>query len=147
MGERLREIIMTLPTAYQILPVYPVGTGPPESKINFLEDESWLDPKFHPLLQLGRDFRRELKPSASMPSVSIFGYGIKTISDVSVERNADGKVERVDYVYDTQGDGSVPEKSAFFPGSEIHPVHQHHGALFVDNDVKMRLKMELLRPY
>ena len=25
--------------------------------------------------------------------------------------------------------------------------HQHHGSLFVDNDVKMRLKLELTRPY
>ncbi len=37
------------------------------------------------------------------------------------------------------------EHSAYLPGSEIHPVHQHHGSLFVDNDVKMRLKLELMR--
>ncbi len=147
MGERLREIIMTYPTAYQILPVYPVGTGQPEAKTNFLEDDRWLEPQYHPLLKLGQDFRSELKPSASIPTVSIFGYGIKTISDVLLKRNAEGKVESVDYLSDTKGDGSVLEVSAFFPGSEIHPVHQHHGALFVDNDVKMRLKMELLRPY
>ncbi len=32
-------------------------------------------------------------------------------------------------------------------GSEIHPVQQYHGSLFVDNDVKMRLKLELTRPF
>ncbi|MFZ1404356.1 MAG: hypothetical protein WAW03_14775 [Anaerolineae bacterium] len=26
---------------------------------------------------------------------------------------------------------------------EIHPVQQVHGALYVDNDVKIRLKLEL----
>ncbi len=147
MGERARELMMTFPTAYQILPVYPVGSDQPGAKTNFLEDESWLDPKYRPLLKLGRDFRRELKPSATIPTVSIFGYGIKTISDVSFRRDTEGRVENIDYISDTKGDGSVLELSAFLPGSEIHPVHQHHGALYIDNDVKMRLKMELLRPY
>jgi pSer/pThr/pTyr-binding forkhead associated (FHA) protein len=147
MGERLREIIMTFPSAYQILPVYPVGTDQHGAKTNFLEDETWLDPEYRPLLKLGRDFRRELKPSATIPTVSIIGYGIKTISDISLRRDAEGRVESVDYISNTKGDTSVLELSAFMPGSEFHPVHQHHGALFVDNDVKMRLKLELLRPY
>jgi hypothetical protein len=43
------------------------------------------------------------------------------------------------------GDSSVPEASAVLPGTEIHPVHQYHGTLFNDNDVKMRLKLELLQ--
>jgi pSer/pThr/pTyr-binding forkhead associated (FHA) protein len=147
MGERLREVLMTFPSAYQILPVYPVGSDQHGAKINFLEDESWLDPKYRPLLKLGRDLHSELKPSATIPTVSIFGYGIKTISDVSLSRDAAGRVESVDFLSGTNGDSSVLELSAFLQGSEIHPVHQHHGALFVDNDVKMRLKMELLRPY
>jgi pSer/pThr/pTyr-binding forkhead associated (FHA) protein len=147
MGERLREIILTMPSAYQILPAYPVGSDQNGAKTNFLEDESWLDPEYRPLLKLGREFRNELKPSATIPSVSIFGYGINTISDVSLMRNAEGRVESVEFLSDNNGDGSVLELSAFLQGSEIHPVHQHHGALFVDNDVKMRLKMELLRPY
>ena len=77
----------------------------------------------------------------------IFGYGIKTIAEVNVVRDPSGKLEHVDYLSEAIGDGSVLEKSAFLPGSEIHPVRQHHGTLFVDNDVKMRLKVELTRPY
>jgi pSer/pThr/pTyr-binding forkhead associated (FHA) protein len=148
MGERLRKILMTFPSSYQILPVYPVGSDHQGHKINFLEDESWLDPEYLPLQKLGRDFRMELKRSAGkVPSISIFGYGIKTVSDVSLMRDAEGRIENVDFLSDDIGDGSVLELSAFLPGSEIHPVRQHHGALFVDNDVKMRLKVELLRPY
>jgi hypothetical protein len=30
--------------------------------------------------------------------------------------------------------------------AEIHPVRQPHGTLFMDNDVKMRLKLELTKP-
>lgn len=147
MGERLRQIIMTFPTAYQILPDYPLGTDQHGEKINFLEYDGWLEPEYHEMLKLGRDFRRELKKSASMPCVSIIGYGIKTIADVAIRRDTTGKIEEVDYLSEDIGDGSVLERSAFFQGSEIHPVHQHHGSLFVDNDVKMRLKLELLRPY
>lgn len=129
------------------MPGYPVGTDQHGAKTNFLEDESWLDPEYRPLLKLGRDFCSELKPSATILTISIFGYGIKTISDVLLRRDAAGRVESVDFLSDTKGDSSVLELSAFLQGSEIYPVHQHHGALFVDNDVKMCLIMELLRPY
>jgi pSer/pThr/pTyr-binding forkhead associated (FHA) protein len=147
MGERLRKIILTFPSSYQILPDYAVGTDQHGAKINFVEEGRWLDAEYLPLLQLGRDFRNELKPIASIPSVSIFGYGIKTVSNVSIRRDAAGKVEDVNYLSENIGDGSVLEQSAFLQGSEIHPVHQHHGSLFVDNDVKMRLRLELTRPY
>jgi pSer/pThr/pTyr-binding forkhead associated (FHA) protein len=147
MGERVREILMSFPSAYQLLPDYAFGTDQNGEKINFLEDESWLEPEYRPLLKIARDFRAELKPSAVIPSVSIFGYGINTISNVSFSRGPGGRIENIDYLKENKGDGSVLEQSAFLPGSEIHPVHQHHGALFVDNDVKMRLKLELLRPY
>ncbi|UCE00340.1 MAG: FHA domain-containing protein [Chloroflexota bacterium] len=147
MGERLRQIVVTMPSAYQILPAYPVGRDQNGEKTNFLEDDTWLDPKYRPLLKLGRDFHKEIKPSATIPAVSIFGYGIKTISDVSIKRTPAGNLEDVEFFSANTGDSSVLELTAYFPGSEIHPVHQHHGALFVDNDVKMRLKMELLRPF
>lgn len=147
MGERLRKILMTFPSSYQILPDYAVGTDQKGLKVNFLEDETWLDPEYLPLLNLGREFRKEMKPTTDFPSISIFGYGIKTISSVSIKRDDSGKLEDVTYQSENTGDGSVLEMSAVLPGSEIHPVHQHHGALFVDNDVKMRLKIELMRPY
>ena len=147
LGERLREIMITFPTSYQILPDYEVGTDQDGVKINFLTDDRWLDPQFHPLLKLGRDFRKELAATACIPSVSIFGYGLKTISDVSVTRDEQGKLLNVEYLRREIGDSSVLEQSAFLPGSDIHPVHQNHGSLFVDNDVRMRLKLELTRSF
>jgi pSer/pThr/pTyr-binding forkhead associated (FHA) protein len=147
MGERLRQIMMTFPSSYQILPDYAVGTDQHGAQVNFLEENSWLQPEHRPLLQLGRDFRKELEPAAKVPTVSIFGYGIKTICNVSIQRDAAGDLEDVTYLSENIGDGSVLEQSAVLPGSEIHPVRQHHGSLFVDNDVKMRLKVELTRPY
>lgn len=147
MGERLRQILMSFPTSYQILPDYPVGTDQNGAQINFLEDETWLDPERRPFLKLARDFRAELNPAVGVPTISVFGYGINTIESVTVSRDAAGKLEDVRYQREKSGDGGVLEMSAVLEGSEIHPVHQHHGALFVDNDVKMRLKVELMRPY
>ena len=147
MGERMREIMLSFPSSYQILPDYPVGTDQNGVEVNFLQDSGWLEPKYRPLLELGREFRRELNAAADSPCVSIFGYGVKTISAVSIRRDKKGGLEDVDYRRDKIGDGSVLEQSAVLPGSDIHPVHQHHGSLFVDNDVKMRLKLELMRPY
>jgi pSer/pThr/pTyr-binding forkhead associated (FHA) protein len=147
LGERLRQVMLTFPSSYQILPDYAVGTDQHGEKINFIKDERWLPPEYIPLLTMGRDFRKELGTSPSIPSVSIFGYGIKTISDVTVTRDEHGKLQHVDYLSKEIGDGSVLEQSAFLPGSDIHPVHQHHGALFVDNDVRMRLKLELTRSF
>jgi pSer/pThr/pTyr-binding forkhead associated (FHA) protein len=147
MGERLRQVMSTFPSSYQILPDYAVGTDQRGKKINFIDDESWLAPEYIPLLKMGREFRNQLGTSANTPSVSIFGYGIKTISDVLVFRDEKGKYDHVEYLRKDIGDGSVLEQSAFLPGSDIHPVHQHHGALFVDNDVRMRLKLELTRSF
>jgi pSer/pThr/pTyr-binding forkhead associated (FHA) protein len=147
MGERLRNILMSFPTSFQIMPDYVVGTDQNGVNINFFEEESWLDPEYLPLLKLAREFRGELKPGADIPTISIFGYGINTVASVSIKRDASGKLEEVSYQSEKTGDGSVLEHSAVLQGSEIHPVHQHHGALFVDNDVKMRLKIELMRPY
>jgi pSer/pThr/pTyr-binding forkhead associated (FHA) protein/pimeloyl-ACP methyl ester carboxylesterase len=147
MGERLRQVMMTFPSSYQILPNYAVGIDQVGNPVNFIEDSSWLPPDYLRLLKIGKDFRKELKPTASIPSVSIFGYGIKTISDVSIVRDPKGWLMNVEYKQKELGDGSVLQQSAFLPGSDIHPVHQHHGALFVDNDVRMRLKLELTRTF
>lgn len=146
MGERLRQVSMSFPASYQILPTYPLQIDAQGSKVNFLEDESWLPEQYHPLLRAGREFRRELGARSSIPAVSIFGYGLKTISSLSIQKDAQGMIKKVDYRSEPNGDSTILEHSTVLEGSEIHPVQQYHGSLFVDNDVKMRLKLELTRP-
>ena len=82
---------------------------------------------------------------SSVPAVSIFGYGLKTKLRVKIDRGLDGGWQKVEFVEDTAGDLSVPSGSAVLKDSEIHPVFQEHGSLYVDDDVKMRLKVELTR--
>ena len=79
-----------------------------------------------------------------MPTTCIFGYGQKTVDRIKLHRNPDGRLAQSVYESKTNGDGSVPENSAILDGADFHPVRQLHGVLFVDNDVKMRLRLELI---
>jgi pSer/pThr/pTyr-binding forkhead associated (FHA) protein len=144
-GERIRQVIATFPSCYQILPTYACATDQDGRKINFMEDESWLTETQVPLLRGAREFRKELGMRSRVPTISIFGYGMKTLSSFTLVNSPDGKMRDFVYKNEPAGDSTIPEQSAVMPGSEIHPVRQYHGSLFVDNDVKMRLKLELTR--
>ena len=144
-AERMRNVLATFPSAYQILPVYPCIIDQAGTHIDALEDGSWLPEPQRPFLRAASSFRRELGQVSSVPAVSIFGYGFKTILRIKIDRRTDGQWHGVEFADDTAGDSSVPSGSAVLKGSEMHPVSQDHGALFTDDDVRMRLKVELTR--
>jgi len=147
MGERLRQTILTFPANYQIIPDYACAVDQNGEKINFLEDESWLPEVYRPLLRAGKQFRKELGRRISVPAISIYGYGIKTTSGIMLNRSKTGELNNISYKSEPNGDSTILERSAVLDGTEIHPVQQYHGSLFVDNDVKMRLKLELSRQF
>jgi pimeloyl-ACP methyl ester carboxylesterase len=144
MGEKLRRVISTFETSYQILPVYACGMDQFGQGFNFMKDDAWLAPEQKPLWQAAREFKRELGTTTSVPTTCIFGYGQKTVDRIKLLRKPDGTLSNSVYESRANGDGSVPENSAVLDGADFHPVHQMHGALFVDNDVKMRLRLELI---
>jgi hypothetical protein len=72
---------------------------------------------------------------------------LKTIASLTLQRDAAGAIKKIDYRSEANGDSTILEMSTVLEGSEIHPVQQYHGSLFVDKDVKMRLKLELTRPF
>lgn len=145
MGEKLSHVIETFPSCYQILPRYSCAVDQNGQKINLFEDESWVKDAFRPLLRNAKQFQQELGNHSSIPTISIFGYGKKTVSTLHVERDKQGSWQKVSFDIESNGDDSVPQNSAVLGGSEIHPVKQFHGSLYIDNDVKMRLKLELMR--
>lgn len=145
MGDRLRQALITFPALYQILPTPDYVSDNRGQPIDLFADPSWLPAAQQPFLHDAHAFRRELGNTTSVPTMSIFGYGLKTASGIKVKRTPQGVWQEVEQVMDDQGDTSVPAVSAVLDGSEIHPVQQHHGSLYVDNDVKMRLKLELTR--
>jgi pimeloyl-ACP methyl ester carboxylesterase len=145
MGERLRRVVSTFPSAYQTLPTYACvfdGDGKP---IDVYADERWLLEPRGDLLRDGLAFRKELSDRARVPTTCIFGYGMKTISKIVVDVTPEGHWSNPRFLQETIGDGTIPDASAILQGADIHPVQQQHEALYTDNDVKMRLKLELTR--
>jgi hypothetical protein len=116
-----------------------------DATLDVLADDSWVPEPHRPLLHGAHRFRQELGTHSSVPAVCIFGYGFKTIAGASVERAGGGEVGNANFQYTDGGDGMIPQDSAILRGAEIHPVRQQHGSLYVDDDVRMRLKLELTR--
>lgn len=143
--ERLVRMLRTLPSLYQMIPTYHFAVDQDDHPIDLFKDEAWLDAASLPYLRDARKFYREIGKAASVPAVSIFGYGIKTVFKMRVQREADGRWKGVDFIADEVGDNCVPQTSAILKDSLIHPVWQHHGALYVDNEVQTRLRLELMR--
>jgi pSer/pThr/pTyr-binding forkhead associated (FHA) protein len=146
LNAQLRDVLATYPSWYQILPTYQFAADQKSQALEVLSEESWLSAEQRPLLRDAVAFRKELGTQSSVPAVCIFGYGLKTITGVTVEREESGVCQKATFGVTTTGDGTIPEASAVLERAEIHPVRQHHGSLYVDNDVKMRLKLELTRP-
>jgi len=144
LGNRLRDIVASFDSSFCVLPVDMVVVDQHGKSFSILDDESWLTEDLVPKLRNAREFRRELGTRSSVPTISIFGYGLDTLSRLQVQRDHSGTWSQLKPIKES-GDNTVPEGSAILEGSEIHPVQQHHGALYVDNDVKMRLKLELLK--
>lgn len=144
LGDRLREVLATFPSSYQILPTYPCALDQNGQPVDLLHEDSWLAEAQLPFLHLARDFRAELGMHSSVSTLCIFGYGMKTILRLNLQRTGTGW-GNWSYALEPGGDSTIPESSAILDNVEIHPVQQYHGSLFVDNDVKMRLKLELTR--
>ena len=144
-AERMRRVLGTFPTAYQILPHYACVMDQDGNNVDILEDDTWLPEDKRHFLGSARSYWSELGETSSVPAVSVFGYGLKTKIRANVVRGSDGQFEKIDFVEGPAGDQSVPAASAVLKGSEIHPVLQDHGSLYVDDDVRMRLKVELTR--
>ena len=145
LGDRLLDVIKTFPSVYQILPTYPCAIDQHDQPIDLLADEHWLPAEQIPMLRLAREFRAELGTRSSVPALSIYGYGMETLTDLQVTRDPDGRWSKLDTQVKPGGDNRVPEYSAILDGSDVHPIQQGHGSLYVDNDVKARLKVELTR--
>lgn len=146
LAEQFQRAIASLPSVYTMLPDYPAVFDAARQPIDAYRDESWCPEEQRPLLRNALAFRQELGTRASVSTICIFGYGLQTPTRaVLVGRKGGGGWERVRMRAEKKGDNTVPEVSGRLPGTEIHPICQHHGALHTDNDVKMRLRLELTR--
>jgi pSer/pThr/pTyr-binding forkhead associated (FHA) protein len=144
-AEKVRALFATFPTAHQILPVHLVARDQHNQPIDVLADDRWVPEAQRAAHAMARELRRELPDRSGVPAVSIFGYGSKTVSSISMRRGDDGLCHSLEFVSEDSGDSAIPQNSTVLRGTEIHPVRQQHGALYTDKDVQMRLKLELTR--
>jgi pSer/pThr/pTyr-binding forkhead associated (FHA) protein len=143
----LHSALISMPSAYQLVPPYPCAYDSSGKVIDLHEEDEWVRADYRPLLRSAREFHREIGAQTSVPTVCIFGYGVKTVTRIEVnERSAEGW-EKVRFMLEHAGDNRVAEKYGYLEGADIHPVKQHHGSLWNDNDVKMRIRMELLNEW
>lgn len=144
-SEKMRGVLTTFPSAHQILPVYAAVKDQHGQTVDVLADNRWVPEEQKACHALAREFRQELPDRCGVSSVSIFGYGVKTVTNVTMKRKNDGRCMSLDFTAEETGDSAVPQVTSVLQGTEIHPVRQHHGALHTDKDVQMRLKLELTR--
>lgn len=144
LAPRVRRAIVTYPSIYALLPEAQVIRATDGTLLDPGREPAWHEPGAEDLVRAGVAFRRELPAAASVPVISILGYGVKTPARMVVERNAEGRWVRSRFEEEVAGDGVVLESSAWLRGSDIQPVRQFHGALYTDPDVKARLRFELL---
>jgi pSer/pThr/pTyr-binding forkhead associated (FHA) protein len=145
-AEPFQRAIASAPSVYTMLPTYPSVFDSYKSPINLYHDENWCPEEYREHLRNAVAFRQELGTKCRVPSICVFGYGIQTPTRAVLEsRNQTGGWDRIHFLMEDKGDSTIPEESAHLQGAEIHPVHQHHAALYMDNDVKMRLRLELTR--
>jgi pSer/pThr/pTyr-binding forkhead associated (FHA) protein len=145
LGNQIRDAVATFPGAYQLLPIYPAVFDTNDKPVDVFADPRWAAEPFRAHIEDAKKFRSELKPRASVPTLCIIGYGNKTVKKAVVQPGANGGWASVKFIEDEEGDSTIPVSSAILEGAEFHPVQQSHGALFVDNDVRFRLKIELAK--
>lgn len=144
LSDRVRATVATFPSCYQVVPLYRCVFDQSGAPVDLSADSAWLGEGCEEMWQEGRTFLGELGAGSAVPVLSVFGYGIRTATQVRVEREPSGRWQHIQIDREERGDATVPEESAVLSGCAIHPVRQQHGALFTDSDVKMRLKMELI---
>jgi pSer/pThr/pTyr-binding forkhead associated (FHA) protein len=143
LGKKMLDMLSTFPASFQLLPTYPCIYDQNGEPIDLHADNSWLPEAKRPLLRAAREFHQQLAPRARIPTICIVGYGSSTVTKIEIERDRNGTWQSLKYTSTADGDNMVETRSAILEGAELHPVHRDHNSLYVDEDVLMRLKLEL----
>jgi pSer/pThr/pTyr-binding forkhead associated (FHA) protein len=144
-SDKIRDVLATFPSAYQLIPNFPIIFDAEDRPIDHFADDRWVQEPYRHYLHNAKEFRSQLNPSARVPTLCIVGYGNKTVIKTKVHVHENGLWSETQLVEDEEGDNNVPVHSGILDGADIHPVQQSHGALYADNDVKYRLRLELLK--
>ncbi len=143
LSERMRSTVYGFESIYQLVPEYTCVEHAVDGQVVPLASDAWLPHAHRARLGLGRELRRELRTPSRVPTLSVVGYGQPTVTHMHVTPDTRSAGLRLRPQLDLNGDGLVPTCSASLAGSNILPVRQTHGTLFVDRDVRRRLRRML----
>lgn len=152
-AKRTREMSMTFPSLYQLIPVTnPFLRDPNNQDVRVFDGSVWLAntsrDRLTNYLADGERFTRELGSSNSVPTVCIFGQNKQTVTSGTLYAGANGNWDSIDWITTLGGDGTIPERSAFYQDVEHHyPVNALHGELCVHDQVLAILNYELMGRY
>ena len=121
LGDRLRDVMATFPSSYQILPTYPCAVDQDGKRYDLFSVDAWLTEAQRPLIAAAREFRRELGHYSSVPAVSIFGYGLETVTGLRLERGLNDVLSQFKLQAEPDGDNTIPKVSSMLPGSRDPP--------------------------
>ena len=108
LGDRLRDVMATFPSSYQILPTYACALDQDGKNYDLFSADAWLTEAQRPLIAQAREFRRELGHQSSVPAVSIFGYGLETITELKVQRGQGDVLSQFKLKAERDGDSTIP---------------------------------------
>jgi pSer/pThr/pTyr-binding forkhead associated (FHA) protein len=141
--QNIRQTFITFLAEYQMLPTHPCIFDPNGQPVDIYKERGWLPPEQQRLLQASYEFQQALSRQATVPTLCIVGYGIKTLTRLNVSPDLQGRWQNVEMINTMAGDGQIPTQSAILQGAEIHPVRRSHNQLYIDDDVLWRLNYEL----
>ena len=148
---RSRDLFRTFPSIYQIIPARDAFLrSTAGDTLDFAADGAhWLgDAQERQLAADGRRFSEELGTGLSVDTVCIFGRKRYTYSAGTVHLDAAGQWSAIDWQVEAVGDGTIPERSAFYPDAHKQlPFAVDHGHLYYDPAVLAQLEWELLGQY
>jgi pSer/pThr/pTyr-binding forkhead associated (FHA) protein len=139
----IRRTFITFLAEYQMLPTHPCIFDPNGQPVDIYKERAWLPPEQQRLLQVSYEFQQALSRQATVPTLCIVGYGLKTLTRLNVSPDSQGRWQNVEMINTMAGDGQIPTQSAILQGAEIHPVRRSHNQLYIDDDVLWRLNYEL----
>ena len=147
-----RTIFRTFPSMYQLLPYQqPFMFDENNQPINILDDQGWLTLlKENEISHLndGQKFFADLGDQLSIDSVCIFGRRYPTTNLGIVSYGANQSWQKVEWISNETGDGTVPERSAIFANAQrIYPFSVTHGELYNNPAVLNILSWELYAKY
>ena len=149
-GERMRELILTFPSYYQLIPhTNRFLIDQNNEEIDPYADDRWLDSERDRLyLKDALAFNRDLGNHLSVDTVCFFGRFKPTTTAGVVKVGPGGRWEHINWIETPAGDATVPERSAVYPEAAARYAYAvDHGSIYVDPQMQAQLEWELHGKY